>query len=234
MASEDPFITVRDEVKANLEQADLLLESYHRLIKSSAPDSTEVTQTLEDIDQILEDIDVDIVDLQEAVDIISGDPEKYNLSGAEVEKRRGFLANVRSESSRLKSQARPASASNSNNPFTSPEDEPESAAQTEEDRAQEELYQQQILEEQDIQLDSVYQTVGNLRLQANTMGQELGEQAEMLEEFETAVDQSANKLKKGMKRIEIFLKKNEDSKSNCCIAILIIVLIVLLVLVILL
>lgn len=232
MSTEDPFIAVRDEVKANLEQASLLVESYNRISKTSPAESAEVVQTLDDVDQILEGIDTDILDLQEAVNMISGAPERYNLSQTEVERRRGFLSDVRKQCEKLKSAARPASSAT--NPFTSPEDESvEESAQTAEDREQEELYQQQLMEEQDIQLDSVFHTVGNLRSQANTMGQELGEQAEMLEEFENAVDRSAGKLKRGMKRIEIFLKKNEDSKSNCCIGILIAVLIILLVLVVL-
>lgn len=231
MPSEDPFIAVRDEVEANLEQASLLVESYHRISKTSPADSAEVVQTLDDVDQILEEIDTDILDLQEAVNMISGAPEKYGLSQAEVERRRKFLADVRRQCEKLKGAARPAAETN---PFTSPQDEPvEETAQSAEDREQEELYQQQLMEEQDIQLDSVFHTVGNLRSQANTMGQELGEQAEMLEEFETAVDRSAGKLKRGMKRIEIFLKKNEDSRSNCCIGVLIAVLIILLVLVVL-
>lgn len=231
MSSADPFLTVREDVQANLEQANLLLESYQRIAKTSAPDSSEVLQTLEDIDQILEEIDTDIEDLQAAVNAISSDPARYNLSQTEVEKRRGFLSNVRSECNRLKQQARPPSETQ--NPFSSPEDKQDENAETQEAREQEEMYQQQIMNEQDIQLDSVFHTVGNLRMQANTMGQELGEQAEMLEEFENAVDSSANRLKKGMKRVEIFLKRNEDTKSNCCIAILIAVLILLLVLVVL-
>lgn len=231
MSAEDPFVSVRDDVQANLEQANLLIESYQRIVKTSAPDSAEVLQTLEDIDQILEDIDTDIEDLQEAVDVISSDPTRYNLSQTEVEKRKGFLNNVRSKCSNLKAQARPPGSTQ--NPFSSPDDQIEESAETQEAREQEEMYQQQMMNEQDIQLDSVFHTVGNLRMQANTMGQELGEQAEMLEEFENAVDQSANRLKKGMKRIEIFLKKNEDTKSNCCIGVLIAVLIILLVLVVL-
>lgn len=233
MAEEDPFLTVRHEVEANLEQANLLLDSYQRISQTSAPDSAEVLQTLEDIDQILEDIETDIADLQESVDVVSKNSEKYKVSPKEVEKRRNFLTNIRAESERLRSQAHPVGHKNpfssADDPQRTKEDEP-----SEEDRQQEELYQQQIMEEQDIQLDSVYNTVGNLRQQANIMGQELGEQAEMLEEFENAVDKSANKLQQGMKRVEIFLKKNEDTKSNCCIGLLIAVLIILLVLAVLL
>ena len=229
--STDPFLSVREDVEANIEQAKQLIESYQRIIKTSSSDSAEVVQTLEDIDAMFEELDADIVDLRQSVNVISQDPEKYGVTIKEVEKRRGFLSNIEGDAAKLRSLAHPTS---SENPFKSNEDAVADRVQTEEDREQEELYQQQLMDDQDEQLDSVFHTVGNLRLQANTMGQELGEQAEMLEEFEMAVDKSANRLKRGMKQIQVFLKKNEDSRSNCCIGVLIFVLIILLVLVILL
>lgn len=226
MSSEDPFLTVKQEVEASIEEAKLLLDSFQRISQTSAPDSAEVQQTLQDIDQVLEEIDTDITDLQESVDVVSKDPQRYNVSSKEVETRRDTLAKIKLETRRLKDAAHPPKHQN---PFSSVEDA-EEVGISEEDREQEEMYQQQILNEQDTQLDSVFHTVGNLRQQANTMGQELEEHAEMLEEFEIAVDKSASRLSRGMKQVEIFLKKNEDTRSNCCIGVLIAVLIILLVL----
>jgi len=230
MSAQDPYLTVKSEVEEGLEQANLLIESYQRIKQTAAPNSAEVVQTLEDIDQILEDIDTDIVDLQGSVDAVSQNPQKYSLTQQDVAERVEFVGKIRADASRLKSLSRPSSQAN---PFASSEDPPETSERTQEEIQQEELYQQQLMEEQDVQLDSVFSTVGNLREQANTMGQELEQHAEMLEEFESAVDKSANKLQRGMKRVEIFLKKNEDSRSNCCIGVLIAVLIILLVLVVL-
>ena len=222
---QDPFISVREDVKANLEQANLLVESYQRICKTSATDSAEVVQTLEDIETVFEDIETDLADLQESIAAISRAPEKYNLTTTELEKRRGFVNNVKTELTDLKARARPA------NPFVSPEDD--TVESLNDDEAAEEQYQAQVMAEQDTQLDSVFQTVGNLRSQAHTMGQELHHQSEILQEFEHAVDASSTRLKNGLKEIGTFLRKNEDCGGTCCIVVLIIVLIVLLIMVVL-
>ncbi|CCG82501.1 SNARE domain protein [Taphrina deformans PYCC 5710] len=226
MSSEDPFLTVKQDVEASIEEAKLLVDSFQRISQTSAADSAEVQQTLQDIDQVLEEIDTDITDLQESVEVVSKDPQKYKVTSREVDKRRDTIANIKRETQKLKDAAHPPKHQD---PFVSTED-PQDPGMSEEDREQEEMYQQQILNEQDTQLDSVFYTVGNLRQQANTMGQELEEHAEMLEEFEVAVDKSASRLSRGMKQVEIFLKKNEDTRSNCCIGVLIAVLIIFLVL----
>ena len=111
--------------------------------------------------------------------------------------------------------------------------------------------QVEIMQEQDQALDGVFKTVGNLRQQADEMGRELDDQAEMLEDTGQMADRVGGKLKDGMKRVGYILKKNEgnpisqpelsfylyilnvpsDTMSSCCIAVLIFVLILLLVLV---
>jgi chromosome segregation ATPase len=218
-------------VAANLEQATLLLESHKRIAATSAPDSAELLQTLEDFDAAIGDIEQDIQDLEDAVAAVSGQPDKYNLTASEVERRRGFIRNTKEEVERLQASIRPPKR----NPFADPDEQQEyGTAEDAEMAEQEQEYAQRIMAEQDDQLDSVFHTVGNLRMQANEMGNELSTQAEMLQEFEEAVDKSASKLKRGLKGIEVFLKRNEETKSNCCIVLLVIILLVLLVLVIML
>lgn len=95
----------------------------------------------------------------------------------------------------------------------------------------EQQQQMRIMEEQDEQLDGVFQTVGNLRQQADDMGRELEEQREMLEVVDGLVDRVGGRLEAGMKKMQWVIKKNEDTMSSCCIAVLIFVLIILLVLV---
>ena len=114
-------------------------------------------------------------------------------------------------------------------------------------------HQQQIemMHEQDEQLDGVFRTVGNLRIQAEDMGRELEEQGVLLDEVDTLADRVGGKLQIGVKKVGHIIKKNEgmlekylkgsltmlmvvlaDTVSSCCIAVLIFVLILLLILVI--
>ena len=69
--------------------------------------------------------------------------------------------------------------------------------------------QVEIMHEQDEALDGVFQTVGNLRQQADVMGRELEEQVEMLDEVEGLTDRVGGKLQGGMKRLTTIVRKNE-------------------------
>jgi len=88
-----------------------------------------------------------------------------------------------------------------------------------------------MMREQDEQLDDVFQTVGNLRRQADDMGRELEEQREMLEVADGLADRVGGRLQTGVQKLQYVIRKNEDRWSTCCIGVLIMVLIVLLVLI---
>jgi t-SNARE syntaxin family protein len=69
--------------------------------------------------------------------------------------------------------------------------------------------QVQIMREQDVQLEGVSRTVGNLREQAHVMGRELEEQAEMIDALGTDTDRVQGKLGRGLKDLNKFIRKNE-------------------------
>lgn len=94
----------------------------------------------------------------------------------------------------------------------------------------EQQQQVEMMREQDDHLDGVFQTVGNLRRQADDMGRELEEQREMLEVVDNIADRVGGRLQTGMSRLTKIVKANEDRWSSCCIAVLIFVLIIMLVL----
>lgn len=66
-----------------------------------------------------------------------------------------------------------------------------------------------MMHEQDEALDDVFKTVGNLRQQADDMGRELEEQAEILNDVDTLADRVGGKLQQGIKRVGWVIKKNE-------------------------
>ncbi len=86
------------------------------------------------------------------------------------------------------------------------------------------------MRDQDEHLDGVFQTVGNLRRQADDMGRELEEQREMLEVVDELADRVGGRLQTGMDKLKYVIRHNEDRLSSCCIGALIVVLIILLVL----
>lgn len=90
--------------------------------------------------------------------------------------------------------------------------------------------QDRMLREQDTHLDGVFQTVGNLRRQADDMGRELEEQSGMLDVVDDMADRVGGRLQSGMKKLQHVARSNEDTLSSCCIGVLILALIILLVL----
>jgi t-SNARE syntaxin family protein len=73
--------------------------------------------------------------------------------------------------------------------------------------------QMELMHAQDEQLDGVFQTVGNLREQADVMGRELEDQVEMLGEVDSLADRVGGKLQNGVKRIKHIVQKNEGMFS---------------------
>ena len=111
------------------------------------------------------------------------------------------------------------------NPYARPEEDEEDHYAGFEQREQ-----VHMMREQDQHLDGVFQTVGNLRRQADDMGRELEEQSGMLEAVDNLADRVGGRLQTGMKKMQEVVKANEDRLSSYCIGLLIMVLIILLVL----
>lgn len=256
--SDDPFQQAQADVLSLLNQTRPLLSSYLR-IRSSAPSPTspELIEARQELQSNLTDLSADLQDLVDSVKAVEGDPYKYGLDVAEVSRRRRLVGDVGREIEDMHQQlnetvhAADARKSNGKAPLA----DPDSFGDLEDDEqddgygAWEEQRQMEMMHEQDEALDGVFQTVGNLRAQADTMGRELEEQAEMLEDTENITDRVGGKLQTGMKKIRYVIEKNEgelwfgycrvrrlifcaDRYSSCCIGLLILVLIILLILVI--
>lgn len=73
--------------------------------------------------------------------------------------------------------------------------------------------QMEMMRDQDQALDGVFQTVGNLRMQADTMGRELEEQADMLDDVDNITERVGGKLQTGMKKINFVIRQNEGKHA---------------------
>ncbi|GAB7364239.1 hypothetical protein MBLNU230_g4787t1 [Neophaeotheca triangularis] len=242
MSDNDPFLQVQSDVLSLLDTTRPLFSSYLRIRASaSSPNSPELKEARSELESTLTDLSTDLQDLIDSVKAVEHDPYKYGLDVPEVARRRKLVEDVGREVEDMHTQlaqtvhaadAKKGAGSTAGlahpDAFLADDDDNDGDGgygQWEEQR------QQEIMHEQDEALDGVFQTVGNLRLQADTMGRELEEQAEMLEEVDTVTDRVQGKLGQGMKKIGFVIRKNEDRWSSCCIAVLIFVLILLLILV---
>ena len=181
---------------------------------------------------------------------VEGDPAAFGLGAAEVARRSrlvqevgGEVEDMREELAKAVGAASAAAAAAAASGRSGDRPDPTSFAVPEggsgagdhdhdggDYAAFEQQQQLTMMREQDTHLDGVFQTVGSLRRQADDMGRELEEQAEMLEVVDNAADRVGGRLQTGMAKLRHVIRRNEDRYSSCCIAALIVVLIILLVL----
>lgn len=188
----------------------------------------------------------------ESVKAVEHDPYRFGLEIDEVERRRRLVKEVGYEIENMRDELQHTiqDAKNKGKSAANGDSLPDPDSFEDEDNyaAYEQEQQLEMMHQQDETLDGVFQTVGNLRQQADDMGRELEEQGEMLNEVDIVADRVGGKLQTGLKKVGWVIKKNEgtdiavtdpsasltcsfpDRWSSCCIAVLIFVLILLLVL----
>ncbi|KAI9864724.1 MAG: hypothetical protein M1824_004631 [Vezdaea acicularis] len=240
----DPFLQVQADVLSALNQTRPLFTSYLRIRSlSTSSTSPELSQARTELEATLQELTTDLADLVDSVKAIEHDPFRYGLDIEEVSRRRRLVEEVGGEVEDMREEllktvadatdkgmrAAAKGALPAPDSFESPD--LEQGRGSDEYGAFEQQRQLEIMQEQDQALDGVFQTVGNLRQQADDMGRELGEQHELLEDVDGLADRVGGKLQGGLKRMGYVIKKNEDTMSSCCIGVLILTLIILLILV---
>jgi t-SNARE syntaxin family protein len=229
------------DVLSQLSTTRSLFTSYLRIRSlSTSPSSPELTSARSDLETSLSTLAEDLTDLVASVRAVESDPHKYGLEIEEVLRRKRLVEEVGGEIEDMREELakqilRTAHAQQRRGSVSIAVDEgPLAAGSGGAGDSYEEFEQQQqlrMMHEQDEQLDGVFQTVGNLRQQADDMGRELEEQAEMLEVVDTLADRVGGRLQTGIQKVGYVMRKNEDRMSSCCIGVLILVLIILLILV---
>jgi len=232
----DPFVEVLEDAQHQITN----LEEFLKRI-------TEVNEeTKSDFQNNISELNETIQDLTESIESSKSDPDFFKISKSEIAKRESIVQRLKTSYSNLQSQwnvkSGGAKASDGNNPFARYDDDEDAtngeASTAAEDEGTEgfnkfnQLQQEEMMREQDQHLDSVYTSMQNINLQARSMGDELEEQAYIIDEVDGELDRIGSKVGRGMRQVEHVIRRNQERASDCCIGILIIALIVLLVLVI--
>lgn len=87
--------------------------------------------------------------------------------------------------------------------------------------------QQQLMHKQDNTLDLIGNAITSLRRQAGTLGQEIGEQVEMIGALDSEVDHSQSKLNRALGKMDELVRRSDDRMGGWCVWLLIILLMVL-------
>ncbi|CAK9441701.1 uncharacterized protein LODBEIA_P55690 [Lodderomyces beijingensis] len=226
----DPFNDVREDADVSIRQ---LESTIAQLKQSNRPPSVEQSQDFENQLRELHEISQE---LKDAVDMSSAEPEKFDLTSSDIRERNGILQTLtqrigqiehawqNSKNGKLREVTTMSNRiSQDENPFAA------DFAEGQDGSVMSNYQQQEMIQEQDTQLDDIHRTMMNLNQQAVIMGDELEDQAFMLDELDYELDHVDNKLQRGMKRLNVFIERNKETASNWCIAILVVVLCVLLV-----
>lgn len=145
---------------------------------------------------------------------VEKDPYRYGLDIEDVAARRRFVDESKGEVEDMREEMENVPAVvPSYGGFVGDDDDdddergPDAVSEWEHD------HQVQLMREQDQQLDGVFRTVGNLRMQATDMGRELEEQTEMVSALDRDAERVQGKLGKGMRELKVFIKKNEGERG---------------------
>ncbi|KAK4193018.1 syntaxin-6 [Podospora australis] len=245
---EDPFLQVQQDVLSQLSSTRPLFTSYLRIRSlSTTTTSPELASARVDLESALKSLAEDLADLVESVRVVESNPAQYGLTASEVTRRKRLVQEVGGEvedmreelakvSGSVKGPGRAGGGSGLPDPSSFAIADGDTEGDGDEDYAAQFEQEQQVMmmREQDQHLDGVFQTVGNLRRQADVMGRELEEQREMLEVVDELADRVGGRLQTGMDKLKYVMRRNEDTLSSCCIGVLIVVLIILLILLLLL
>ncbi|EKD03948.1 hypothetical protein A1Q2_01772 [Trichosporon asahii var. asahii CBS 8904] len=208
--SRDPYTDAKSEVEANIGNLITLLDSYER-IKSTAPGSTSLSETVEELQTTLGLLETDLEDLEECVRVVEDHGDRWGLASAEVRERRIFVDR------RLRTQV--TAAASLKDLSTRYQD---IEAQNEEvDRWEREEQQvgrqprvgssplQMLMRQQDSTLGVISGTRQNLASQAGLIGQEVNEHNVMIEDLSSHVDSTQSRLTKVTRTLNDFIRKNE-------------------------
>ncbi len=221
------------DVLSQLSNTRPLFTSYLRIrALSPRPDSPEVLSARHELEDALHLLAEDLSDLVSSVEAIQSDPLNFGLASSEVVRRKRLVDDVGNEVEDMRQQLRGVvKDASKRTPLPPGIDEEMGVAEQDNYGEFEQQEQIRIMAEQDQALDGVFGTVRNIRHQADEMGRELEEQAEMLEHVDTVVDRVGGKLLNGTQKLAGIVRRTEDKWSGCFIWVLIIVLIILLVLI---
>ncbi|GEQ67508.1 hypothetical protein JCM33374_g1173 [Metschnikowia sp. JCM 33374] len=224
----DPFNEVEEDCWAQIQALQGLVASTKHISEERKldfqNDYQELAETLED--------------LRQAVHISESNPSQFSLTSADIANRKQILDQLQNKiqdihdawTDRVSNPHRPREVTTMSNRISQDTDSSNPFADDQRlDREFNSFQQQEMIQSQDLQLDSIHQTMQNLNQQAALMGNELEDQGYMLDDLDNEMDTVGNKLQRGLRRVNYVIEKNRETASNWCIGILVVVLCVLLV-----
>ncbi|XP_072925449.1 syntaxin-6-like [Hemitrygon akajei] len=248
MSLEDPFFVVKGEVQKAVTSASSLYHRWCELLQDTySVSKEEYDWTTNELRNSLRSIEWDLEDLEETIGIVESNPRKFKIETGELLERKAFVVQTRQTVKQMKDHIASPSATalaetsdrqnlfGGMDPLRKPTDQYQRLDQElevanshyiEEQQAQQRL----ITDQQDQQLELVSGSIGVLKNMSNQIGDELDEQAVMLDEFSHEMDSTHSRLDSTLKKLAKVSHMTSARRQWCVIIVLLVILVVVLVL----
>ncbi|KAI8518469.1 Syntaxin-6 [Branchiostoma belcheri] len=234
MSLEDPFFVVKDEVQKAVQNATGLYQRWCELLEDP------VSVSKEEYDWTSNELRNSL----RSIDIVESNPRKFKIDQQELGDRRAFISRTRQSVKEMKDHMASPSAkariegrnrqhlfngpSKRQDRYTKLDSEMENTNQKfiSDTRQQQQL----IVEAQDDQLDMVSGSVGVLKNMSHQIGNELDEQAVMLDDLGHEIDSTQSRLDGVLKKIAKVSHMSNDKRQWTAIIVLLVIMFILIIL----
>nr|QUS48038.1 syntaxin-6 [Holotrichia oblita] len=249
MTLEDPFFVVKDEVfKALNKTRGLYLRWIELQDESVCITKEEIEWTNTELKNSLRSIEWDLEDLEDTIDIVEKNPSKFKIDNKELTTRKNFIDSTRAEVKSMKDkltmnknkdrdrmarqpllESSPIRLVNSHGTtkYSKLENEIDSPQRFLNDTL---TQQQYMTRQQEEHLEAIGDSLGSLKTVSRHIGSELDEQAVMLDEFGTDLENTDSKLDSTMKKMAKVLRMSNDHRQWTAIIILSVILVIVIIL----
>eukprot|EP00057_Strongylocentrotus_purpuratus_P008225 XP_011662699.1 PREDICTED: syntaxin-6 [Strongylocentrotus purpuratus] len=217
MSLEDPFFVVKEEVEKAVNTSEGLYQRWTQLLEdTNSVSKEEYDWTMNELRNSLRSIEWDVEDLEETISIVEANPRKFRIEPSDLDTRRLFVTRTKDrvremkehmsspgtktrEDKKSRQSLLPNGPGRPKHKYSRLEQE----AEDENQRFIRDSNQQQqlIMESQDDQIDRVADSVGVLKNMSHSIGNELDEQAVMLDDFSTELENTESRLDGVMKKM---------------------------------
>ncbi|CAH1785434.1 unnamed protein product [Owenia fusiformis] len=250
MSLEDPFFVVKEEVQKALQTAKTLYQRWSEIVDDkSGMSKEELDWTANELRNSLRSIEWDLEDLDETIGIVEKNPKKFKIDQMELRERKAFVHRTKisvkdmkddlaNPKRRIREDKNTKTALLQNGP-SRPQDKytrldndiSNSNSRFIEDTQQQ---QQMLIRSQDDQIDQMGASVTVLKNVSHHIGNELDDQALMLDDFSHEMDNTDSRMDSVMKKMAKVLHMSNDRRQWCAIGVLVVIMIIVILLFILL
>ncbi|XP_069169105.1 syntaxin-6 isoform X3 [Procambarus clarkii] len=241
MTLEDPFFVVKDEVCKALNKTRGLYQRWGELQEDGViiTSKEELDWTNTELRNALRSIEWDLEDLEETIGIVEKNPRKFKIDGGELASRRTFIEHTKEEVKSMKERLNltkkdrdvtarqvpePVGPVDDNSPLKMPQVVTHGATRysrlvNEADSPNSEFVertlaqQQMIMNQQDGHLDQIASSMGTLKNMSRQIGQEVDEQAVMLDDFGHEMETTQSKMENTLSKMAKVMHLSNDRRQ---------------------